>query len=62
MIALVEMWVGIHVPEDRKGQINMNIFLDSNFTVSGEKGYAPFVINEFCRIFVESSIAYSSRL
>lgn len=62
MIALVEIWVGIHVPEDREGQINMSIFLDSSFIPSGEKGHAPFVVNTYFRIFGESSIVYLSRL
>lgn len=26
-----EIWVGICVPGDRKGQINMSCFLDSDF-------------------------------
>lgn len=55
MIALVEIWVGIHVPEDREGQINMSIFLDSSFIPSGEKGHAPFVVNTYFRIFGESA-------
>ena len=63
MIALVEIWVGIHVPKDRKGEINMSIFLDSGFTLrSGEEEYAPFAVNRFCRVFVESSRASLSRL
>lgn len=63
MIALAEIWVGIHVPKDREGEINMSVFLDSGLTLrSGEKGYAPFVVNRFCRVFVESSRASSSRL